>query len=56
MSEDQNWKRDELRKLREEAALTVANLEGSRDAIENELKVARLVLERVEQELRDNDF
>jgi|KBSMisStandDraft_5_1062788.scaffolds.fasta_scaffold176462_4 hypothetical protein len=55
MGDEMLWKRDELRKLREEAELTIANLQRTRDSIDRELKVAREVLERVERELRDTN-
>ena len=40
---------EELRRLRDDAARTVANLELSRQAIELELKTAKAVLKRIEQ-------
>jgi len=46
---------EELRRLRDDAARTVANLELSRQAIELELKTAKAVLKRIEQALAKSE-
>jgi len=46
---------EELRRLRDDAARTVANLELSRQAIELELKTAKAVLKRIEQALATSE-
>ncbi len=51
MGDEQLYRISELRKLREDAALTVAQLEKSLGAIEAELEVARGVLQRIQRQL-----
>ncbi len=51
MGDEQLYRISELRKLREDATLTVAQLEKSLGAIEAELEVARGVLQRIQRQL-----
>jgi hypothetical protein len=53
MSDERHSDMDALQRLLDEAKRTVKNLEHSRDAIEQELEVARAVLHRVQLEVDD---